>query len=52
VINHPLTPLEFEQAWDAMLDKYSVHDSVILEKLYDRGGCGSGLILKRYSVGQ
>jgi hypothetical protein len=25
---------------------------VILEKLYDRGGCGSGLILKRYSVGQ
>jgi len=35
VINHPLTPAEFEAAWDAMLEKHEVHGSKILQQLYD-----------------
>jgi hypothetical protein len=35
IINHPLTPIEFEQAWQAMLDKYGIHESRVLQKLYD-----------------
>jgi hypothetical protein len=51
VINHPLTPLEFEQAWAAMLDKYSVHDSVILEKLYDERRMWIGSYFKEIFCG-
>ncbi|CAL4969684.1 unnamed protein product [Urochloa decumbens] len=35
VINHPLSPAEFVGAWEAMLDKYSVHESRVLAKLFD-----------------
>lgn len=35
VINHPLTPTEFEDAWNNMLDKYNVRESRILQKLFD-----------------
>ncbi|CAO2144062.1 unnamed protein product [Urochloa humidicola] len=35
VINHPLSPAEFEGAWEAMLDKYIVHGSRVLAKLFD-----------------
>jgi hypothetical protein len=51
VINHPLTPLEFEQAWAAMLDKYRVHDSVILEKLYDERRMWIGSYFKEIFCG-
>jgi hypothetical protein len=51
VINHPLPPLEFEQAWAAMLDKYSVRDSVILEKLYDERRMWIGSYFKEIFCG-
>ncbi|KAG2649634.1 hypothetical protein PVAP13_1NG122519 [Panicum virgatum] len=35
IVNHPLRPVEFEEAWAAMLDKYAVHESKVLMNLYD-----------------
>lgn len=35
VINHPLTPKEFEQAWDEMLTTYDLHGNVTLAALYE-----------------
>ncbi|CAO2143959.1 unnamed protein product [Urochloa humidicola] len=35
VINYPLSPAEFEGAWEAMLDNYTVHGSRVLAKLFD-----------------
>jgi hypothetical protein len=30
VINHPLTPSEFESAWDRMLEDYNLHEKVMM----------------------
>jgi hypothetical protein len=35
VINHPLTPSEFESAWERMLGDYNLYEKVMMKKLYD-----------------
>jgi hypothetical protein len=35
IINHPLTPNEFENAWAQMLERYNLQGSKVLLKLYD-----------------
>jgi uncharacterized protein (DUF2236 family) len=35
VINHPLTPAEFEGAWKAMLDEFNLHERSALQALYN-----------------
>jgi hypothetical protein len=39
VINHPLTPSEFESAWERMLGDYNLHEKVMMKKLYEKGRC-------------
>ena len=51
VINHPLRPIEFEQAWAAMLDKYEVHESKVLMKLYDERNMWVGAYFKEIFCG-
>lgn len=34
VLNHPLTPLEFEAAWQELLDEFGLHDDSTLQSLY------------------
>jgi hypothetical protein len=34
IIHHPLTPREFECAWEMMLEEYNLHEDMTLRKLY------------------
>ncbi|KAG2606332.1 hypothetical protein PVAP13_4NG226311 [Panicum virgatum] len=51
VINHPLRPIEFEQAWAPILDKYEVHESKVLMKLYDERNMWVGAYFKEIFCG-
>ncbi|WVZ49235.1 hypothetical protein U9M48_000609 [Paspalum notatum var. saurae] len=35
IIHHPLTPNEFEAAWDMMLDEFSLRDDTTFKKFYE-----------------
>ncbi|WVZ50123.1 hypothetical protein U9M48_001410 [Paspalum notatum var. saurae] len=35
IIHHPLTPSEFETAWEWMLEKFSLRDDTTLKNLHD-----------------
>jgi hypothetical protein len=35
IIHHPLTPIEFKNAWSMTLDEYKLHEDVTLKKLYE-----------------
>jgi len=35
VMNHPLTPAEFERAWGAMVEEFGLHEKRCILKLYD-----------------
>jgi hypothetical protein len=34
IIHHPLTEIEFEDAWAMMLDEFNLHEDSTLRKLY------------------
>jgi hypothetical protein len=35
IIHHPLTPHEFECAWEMMLEEFNLHEDMTLRKLYE-----------------
>jgi hypothetical protein len=35
VINHPLTPVEFEAAWNALVDEYSIREDKTIDGLWN-----------------
>ena len=35
VLNHPLMPAEYEDAWHELVDKYGLHDSNVMINLWD-----------------
>jgi hypothetical protein len=34
VINHPLTPEEFDAAWNALVDEYEIRENVAIDGLW------------------
>lgn len=36
VLNHPLMPMEFEAAWQELLDEFDLHKDITLDSLYSQ----------------
>lgn len=34
VLNHPLTPVEFEAAWQELLDEFGLHEDITMDSIY------------------
>jgi hypothetical protein len=50
-INHPLTPFEFENVWQRMLEDYNLHEKMTMQKLYDERKMWIGVYFKEIFCG-
>jgi hypothetical protein len=52
VINHPLTPEEFDAAWNALVDEYGIHENVAIDGLWKQRELWIPAYFKKYYCGR
>jgi hypothetical protein len=52
VINHPLTPKEFDAAWNALVDEYGIRENVAIDGLWRQMELWIPAYFKKYYCGR
>jgi hypothetical protein len=52
VINHPLTPEEFDVAWKVLVDEYGIHENVAIDGLWKQRELRILAYFKKYYCGR
>jgi hypothetical protein len=52
VINHPLTPGEFDGTWNALMDEYGIHENIVIDGLWKQRELWILAYFKKYYCGR